>query len=744
MKNELQKVAIRNGALYVPLIETPEKAVITAITKSYIRLFEEVGLYFSNDLLLHLNAVSQTEKEAIYAVVQEILGLKKNWTPLIKEWDQPSKITFGDQVITWLSNKMGSQSGYLLPCDHVISEGTFNIDEFNGCPHCGTPFEVGKLMLKDEGKKLKKLSLWTDQELEKYFHGLLASAVALDATQVENLQILLKYFDLPEDAQIVMKETKMLVIDTLTQQNEIRKANQFFQSPNDVLRYLWYKHTGYLQLVKPKVIIKRKGINAVNIHRQMDAQQATKKKATDALKLKFSRKEAKVYAYWLNCLTMNIQQQCEDMHPNRGMWVRVIRALRLGELSKRKGYEKLAQLMDTFYNQNYTVWQGRVNHFKLKLDAEKTFSLLKQRPGLFARSLFANMLWFGPEVTLKHFKEIVNQLPSRLIYTLNMYADTYFDPSSDRVVKPLGGTSKRIPKNHLLQAYMEEDLKEMVNQIHQLTFEKIKEKLEQEEVKPHSIYIDPQLYNIPFAIGERSNHIQDLNHVPTGARFPIEGDKVRLFMQWGEGLSAQHLDMDVSCMVIYPEKAEFCSYSQLNIGGCKHSGDIQQIPEKVGTAEYIDVDVAYLQKWGAKYVYFTSNAYTNGSLSPNMMVGWMNSEYPMTISSTGVGYHPAHIQQHIKIKEGLAKGLLFGILDIQKREMIWLEMDFSGQVVQNMNLKTVESLMQKMEARIKVGDILKLKAGIHQLTITENQEEADQVYDLKWASDPNELNQFLL
>ena len=73
---------------------------------------------------------------------------------------------------------------------------------------------------------------------------------------------------------------------------------------------------------------------------------------------------------------------------------------------------KLKELMDIFYCQAYSVWQGEVERSRLKTDAEQTFALLKQRPGLFARSLFANMLWFGPKETLTHSeKSLICFLP---------------------------------------------------------------------------------------------------------------------------------------------------------------------------------------------------------------------------------------------------------------------------------------------------------------------------------------------
>ena len=59
------------------------------------------------------------------------------------------------------------------------------------------------------------------------------------------------------------------------------------------------------------------------------------------------------------------------MHPKREMWVRFIRALRLAEYSKKKGFEKLATLLDVFYNERYSVWQAELNAAYLNMDSEK-------------------------------------------------------------------------------------------------------------------------------------------------------------------------------------------------------------------------------------------------------------------------------------------------------------------------------------------------------------------------------------
>lgn len=64
---------------------------------------------------------------------------------------------------------------------------------------------------------------------------------------------------------IKMKETLMLVIDTLVEQDRAQEAQIYFSTPNDILRYLWYKKTGFLQIIEPKTII-RKQVETTHIY----------------------------------------------------------------------------------------------------------------------------------------------------------------------------------------------------------------------------------------------------------------------------------------------------------------------------------------------------------------------------------------------------------------------------------------------------------------------------------------------
>jgi len=741
---ELLKISLRQNAIFIPseMIANDNKN-LSGTTTVLAANVSKLGFTFSESLLHALNNVNPNYKVEVLEVLREVLGTAKNWAPLVKEWNIPTGESAIDHVATFFANFFQTKNGTTLQCGHIIPNNTFPLERYNGCPFCGTPFEFGKIENYGQGSKLKVLDLWSEKELEDFYESLLQSKTALDATQIDSLKTALKYLPLPK-VDIAMKETLMLVIDVLIEEGQAENASQYFKSPTDILRYLWFKNTGLLQIIEPKTIIKRISKNATHFYNPLDTSAQAKVASQKDLKLKYSRKECLMVASWLNNLDMDVETMCEIMHPKRGMWVRFIRALRLAEYSKRKGFEKLNFLMDVFYNQVYDVWQSKVNSSRLKFDADKTFALLKQRPGLFARSLFSNMLWFGADETIAHFEEIIDKVPARLVFTLNMYAQNYFDKNMQRSVKPLGGTNKRIPANGLLNLYNEAQLEAMKNQIEALCLLAMKKRYAAIANPNKTIYIDPQLFNMPVSIGDRSENVQDLPVALMGTRFPIEGNEVRLFMQWGAGLPAQHMDMDLSCHIAYEDKADICSYHRLETIGCKHSGDIRSIPAKIGTAEYININIDDLAKAKAKFVTFTCNAFSNGSITPNLVVGWMNSKHPMKISEkTGVAYDPSCVDHQVRVTQNVAKGLVFGVLDVAKREIIWLEMTFGGQVVQGLDFKGVQALLAKLSSKLNIGSLLQLKAEAQGLTIIQDQN-ADEVYDAQWAINAVAVTQLLI
>ncbi|TGE06026.1 hypothetical protein [Hymenobacter fodinae] len=744
MSEEFLKVSLRQQAVYIPATNLPAvPATITPTTAGLVANLAKLGYGVSEPLLRALEGTKPAFQARLLEVFREVMGTSKSWLPLVKGWDVPTGESWVDHLLTWFANMFPAQ-GTRLPCGHLIPPNTFPLERYNGCPFCGTPFGGATLELHEQGSKLKVLELWTETDAEAFLRSLLASKTALDATQQDSLRLLLSVLPLPTEVPIAMKETRMAVIDMYVARQQPALAQPLFTSPTDVLRYLWFKHTGFLQLVTPKTIHGRQQKNSRNLHPALSQGAAAGVQARAALQLKYSRRDAAMVADWLNALPQTPVQQCEIMHPKRGMWVRFIRALRLAEYSQRAGRTRLRETLDRFYRQDYPVWQGQVQQARLRADASRTLGLLQQQPGLFARSLFANMLWFGPEPVVAAFREVLDQVPARLVFTLHMYAETYFDPQHGRTVKPLGGVGKRIPSNRLLSMYEPAQLAAMREQVTELCMEVVRRRFAAQPTTSRTIFIDPTLHYLPVAIGDRSETVQDVPSALMGTRFTVEGEAVRLFLQWGMGLPAQHLDMDLSCRIAYDSRMDYCAFNQLTTIGCKHSGDIQHIPNQVGTAEYIELDLPALQRAGARYVVFTCNAYTNGALSPNLVVGWMSSQQPMRISSNGVAYDPSCVQHQVRVTQTLSKGLVFGVLAVERREIIWLEMPFAGQLTGNLDVAAVESLLRRLEAKLSVGTLLHLKAEVQGLHLVDTPEAADEAYTREWARNPALVTQLLI
>lgn len=748
MNKAMIKVALRYHAVSLDIRreDIDMKSAATVPVMAFVTRLKENGFSVSEELLHALNAVSTDTLAEITSCINDEMGVDLNWAPLVKGWDVPTGECRADHWVTLLVNHFGGKEtglrGTTLRCGHFIPEGTFPLERYNGCPFCGTPFETADFVYKGQGSRLKELRLFTADDLRHIMATLLSSVTPLCATELDSLNLLLDEYPLPTDVNITMRETVMLVIKTLVEKDKANEATSLLKTPTDVLRYLWYEKTGHMQIIEPRTLIghERKKHSSLFPHldRGNEAAMAMKQK----LKLKYDRKACLRVAKWMNALPMTAQQAAENMNPKRGMWVRMIHALRLGEYSRKQGMEHLAEILDVFYKQDYQTWQGQVDKARTENDPATTLALLKERPGLFARCLFATMLRFGSEQVLEAFCEVADKLPIRLLLSLGNAAEIYFDTNENRIARPITGVTLRIKPNKLLASIDEDRRKQMAKEVKDIYRTMMERRFAARQTTSKTIYIDPRLYNIPVSVGDRTTTIQDTSCALMGTRFPVEGDAVRLFMQWGKGLHAQQLDMDLSCSITLPDgKTDYCNFMNLTCTGAKHSGDIISIPEMVGTAEYIELSLPELEAEGAKYVTFTCNAYSGGSLSPNLVVGWMDSAQQMTVSElTGVAYDPSCVQHMVRISESnLSKGLVFGVLDVAKREIVWLETSFTSQIVQELDSRCVEAIMHRLEEKMSVGELLEMKAKVQHLELVGSAETADESYTYEWVLNPAEL-----
>ncbi len=743
----LLRIALRQKAVYLNNGSTPGTPYQpTAELLAFTARLRGNGYVLSEELLHALAHASTQQLESITDTIDEVLGIKLNWMPLVKGWNVPTGESAIYHFLTWVANSLPegiSVEGTRLPCGHLIPDGTFPLERYNGCPFCGMPFKTADFVYTGQGSKLQELRLFTDTDMQHLLASLLNSPTPLDATQKDSLQLLLSVYPLPENVNIKMKETTMMVVDALLALGDEQAAAAYMRTPADVLRYLWYKKTGLVQIIEPKTLIEHERRLNTHIWMVEDKSEEAAASKREGLKLKYDRTWCRRVARWLNDLPMSHAQACENMNPKRGLWVRMIHALRLGEYSRKQGYKKLHDLLDMFYKQNYTTWQGCVDKARQDNDADTTLTLLQQRPGLFARALFATMLRFGTDKTLKAFMQVTDTLPARLLLSLGNAAELYFAPNGTRLVRPLTGGQKAIEPHPLVKTKSAQACAEIVKQVHELYANAMRRKFATSKTgdEPSSMFIDPSLYDIPVSVGDRATTTQDTACALTGTRFPVEGGEVRLFMQWGQGLPAQPLDMDLSCRIVFTgRKPVECAYFNLTAPGAKHSGDIRHIPDQVGTAEYIQLSLPELTEAGAQYVIFTCNAYSEGAIAANLMVGWMNSANPMRLSEeTGVAYDPSCVQHLVRISENnLSKGLVFGMLDVDAREIIWLEMPFIGQNIESMDTRAAEALLRRLRNKLSIGKLLEIKAEAQGITL-KPADEAEICYTYEWALNPAEV-----
>jgi hypothetical protein len=197
MNKNLIKVALRQKAIYLPTIGE-NNSLISTSTSYVIKELKNCGYTCSESLLRGINMLTAEEQGVILEVINDVYGIELNWAPLVKNWIEPTGESIIDHLLTAFAQALfecGVEvKGTTLPCGHIIPDGTFPIERYNGCPFCGTPFELSQTNFTGQGTKLQVLNLWGDIELNEYFNNLLESPVALDATQMDSLKLLASVF----------------------------------------------------------------------------------------------------------------------------------------------------------------------------------------------------------------------------------------------------------------------------------------------------------------------------------------------------------------------------------------------------------------------------------------------------------------------------------------------------------------------------------------------------------------------
>lgn len=563
-------------------------------------------------------------------------------------------------------------------------------------------------------REQRRLGRYTDFDVDCELEKLLTSRTAPGEDEKEDITtfLTLRPKFRPEGAMTSPERRIIAAFAVLNQQDD--GGMDFLSNIDDLLRLMWYPVTESGRLMRPKVARKLYDYCYLDIDK--------------AMKLKATRRACRRAARWIETLPQRAAEICESMHPHRGMWVRAIRALRLPEMARRYKLPKVAEVLDLFYRGDYEVWAGKVDEAVAAGDSLEAARLLKQRPGAFARRLFSLALTLDSDVICTAFEEVADKVSLRLLYSLTQAADGWFFNMERTIIVP-GCKSVSIAANrHLLGTE-----RNVATEVHMRIANAIANAIMTHYAKADiaegtRIYIAPELSDLKLPVGDRTDTVSALGRVTSGTSFPVKAERLTVFIHWGKGMPAQHYDMDLSAFIVGDGKELQIAYYHLEHNNiARHSGDYIDIPDQVGAAEYVTLDIPGLLHEGYSYALFSVNAYSVPRLADTLMAGWLSADSPFSMDANqGVSYNPADVEQLITFPTaGVARGTVFAVLDLEARRMVWLQINNSAQTIHNYTSDVIWGYLRQLESKYSYADALRLLAQARNLEIVDNIADSD-------------------
>jgi len=438
---------------------------------------------------------------------------------------------------------------------------------------------------------------------------------------------------------------------------------------------------------------------------------------------RFSRKERRLLLGLLdNC--DNIE---EDMVRYKSQWIRLGERLHPSEynmyFNAQRAFNKIRN------NEKINTFNSRIDYAIKSKDLSNIISLLRQRPGEFARKL-DHILRETEEwkLILKEFEAVAKDVATPVLLQVMEHFKWRNEKNGLRTFFPKGNVAKVYGiENNLL------DLNdEICRSIIAICEESLIKRFGQRE-SLGKVFIDERLkdYIVPFSQRSASKALKTFVR---GTKISISENikTIRSFLYWKENMD-DRADLDLSA-VLYDADwnyLEHISYTNLKSAKYKaaHSGDITSAPN--GASEFIDLDIESIKKFGGRYVVFAVYSFTGQKFIelPECFVGWMARECP----ASGEIYEPKTVENKIDISsESLI--CIPMILDLYENKFIWADVSLKSQPTWNNleNNKKGMVLMGKALTTLRKPNLydLFLLHSIARGVICDNIEEADIIFSI--------------
>jgi len=446
----------------------------------------------------------------------------------------------------------------------------------------------------------------------------------------------------------------------------------------------------------------------------------------------------------------------EDIGRHKNKWKALLHSLHVGDYS-----EKVFSIASKLRNkQPLESFYGRLEYFLNTKDINAATSLLKTRPGEFARRLdhvlrlseapkkqqrLARLLenkQTNPrqeqEVVIKGFLSVCEQVSTRVLLQLLGHLNRRKVNSNKRVVFPKGSTQKAVVLRQTLKALDLNSVDVLRNGIKATLTNRFSE-LD----SLGKVWIDPNLIDCPLPSQQRSSS-EGLINIARGSRLPItdaqEKDTLRFFIYW------VGRDIDLSATFHYEDFSimEKISYTNLRSEGFQacHSGDITSAPH--GASEFIDITIDGALKNGARYLAMNVLVYNGPTFDKHetCFAGWMMRSEP----KSNEVFDAKTVEQKIDVRAN-SRNVIPVVFDLQERKAIWADIStsskelYGGNNVESNQASIQETLEAVIESKHKLSlyELFELHAKARG-TLVDTPDQADTVYSIENGVTPFDIN----
>lgn len=506
--------------------------------------------------------------------------------------------------------------------------------------------------------KMTVLSIGNSEDLMKILTNLASSKTSISQQDKEDIITIIKAT--PDYAKylpdtIPLKENVALIGKLIIEEAPIKSAapiKKYFKTATDVLRLVTAMSDGDISL---------------------------------AAKTKYRSLKRCERRIILDLLA-NCGNITEDLYRYQYEWIRVAEILHPFEY-KYKKYNGVNKAFNTLRNEKKPLmFGGQVQAAILKKDMRTAATLLKERPGEFARQLDKVLRDSdNANYILNCFKDIATSISTPVLLQVRQHfiGRMAEQRTPVRVFFPKGNLARAMSIKNELPAIDATICKNVARICRDALIEQYKEK-----DFLGNVFVDEDFkhYLVPFSQRSASKAVKT---IVRGSKVPVKEDAsaVRAFIWWtnmddskaddyyGNG----RVDIDLSA-AIFDENwnyLEHVSYTHLRSAKYKayHSGDITNggSVKGNGVAEFLDVDIDSVGKRGRYVVYQVYN-YTSQKFCDltNCRFGWMEREDV----NSGEIFEPTTVAMKMDLTAESTVAIPV-IFDCVERKFIWCDLNLA-------------------------------------------------------------------